>query len=106
VYIKVGLKNISLVSTSYLAKSETADAFKVKFFSVLSMKVYSGSGIASSNGTLASSSGRGAGGLSSTTSSLPFFATFLSTFFAPFYLEAAIKASSSLLLCSSSSLFF
>jgi hypothetical protein len=55
-YILVGLKNISRVSTSYLAKSATAETFRLTYFSVLSTKEWSGSPIGSCKGILASSS--------------------------------------------------
>lgn len=57
VYIRVGLKIISLDSTSNFAKSERAETFKVTFFSVFSMIVFSGSRVDSSNGTSARSPG-------------------------------------------------
>jgi hypothetical protein len=56
-YIKVGLKKISLVSRSYLAKSATAETFKETIFSVLSIKECAGSGIGSLYFKLASSPG-------------------------------------------------
>ncbi len=83
-YIRVGRKKISRVSTSYRAKSATADTFSVKVFvlswpyycpsapffaaavpcagTALSTSVYSGSFMASCNGTFASSPGSGGGG--------------------------------------------
>jgi len=95
-----------LVSTSYLAKSETALTFKFTFFSVLSITLWSGSLTLSYKGILASSPCWDAGGFS------PIYSAYLPAFLASYFLAplppfyAACKASSSLLLASSSSFFF
>lgn len=62
VYIRVGLNNTCLLSTSYFVKSATAETLSTTFFSVLSIDACSGSGTGSSRGTLESSPGSGAGG--------------------------------------------
>jgi hypothetical protein len=78
----VALNTTYLVSTSYFGKSAIAFVLSVTTLSVLSIAVFSGSGIGSEIGTFASSFGSIYGNYSFFSSCL---AAFLSYFLAPFF---------------------